>query len=117
MVKASIGIVVILLIACYAILRSRRRFWAGGVLPLLLTPLLNIPFMTAYFHFPAAARESDLIRWVFYGVLLAATALWAVLWSHFRLPQLRLRFSYVVGVVGFTAIVSLIFLWKGLVVR
>lgn len=111
MVRESIVIVVLLAIASYAFLRSKGAIWAGGVFPLMLSPLLNIFFSPKHLiHLPDAMTMRVLV----YLVWFAATSLWAILWSR-QLPvnSRRSRVAYIFCVVGFTLIFLLAVLFKG----
>ncbi|MDR3552190.1 MAG: hypothetical protein P4L75_03615 [Clostridia bacterium] len=109
MVRECVVIIVILVIAGYVFLRSRRRMWFGAVFPLMLVPLVNTIFSP---HFLDRLPHGYDIRLVIYLACFAISSLWIALWSK-KLPVGKSRSAYIFSSIGFTFVLVIVLIVKG----
>lgn len=105
-------IILILGIMAYMFIRSGRKSWASGVLPLMLVPVIEIIFSPlgrriALQSFTTAAT----VRIILYVIFFIFSSVWAFLWAK-RLPSGKSRYAYRIMTIGFTLILILIFIRK-----
>ena len=108
-------ILIILGIAGYMIVRSNRKMWALGVLPLMLVPVLNIIYNPIAEHLvhihPGFLYTENLIRLIIYIVGFLMASFWVIFIAR-RLPKGRSKYAYIVSSILFTAILIIIFVIK-----
>lgn len=105
-------IILILGIAGYMFVRSHKKTWAMGVLPLMLVPFLNILYYPVYSHISQSnLYKADIIRLVIYIVSFVAASCWIVVFAR-RLPKGRSKYAYAASTILFTAILIIIFIVK-----
>ena len=107
-------IILILGIAGYMFIRSNKKKWALGVLPLMLVPFLNIIYHPIGEHILRVRHDlfsANLIRLIIYLVSFAAVSCWVVVFSR-GLPKGRSKYAYITCSLLFTAILIVIFIVK-----
>lgn len=109
-------IIIILGIAAYMFVRSHKKVWAGGVLPLMLVPIVNIIYSPINRKILEVSKEAAVsTRIIIYIVVFAVVSVWTVLWGT-KLPAGKTKYIYMAVGIGFTLILLLIFL-RNLVFR
>jgi hypothetical protein len=108
-------ILIILGTVGYMIVRSNRKMWALGVLPLMLVPVLNIIYGPIAEHLvhvdPGLTHLTNVIRLIIYIVAFLAASCLVFVFAH-RLPKGRSKYAYIVSSILFTAILIIIFIIK-----
>ncbi len=79
MVLESWVVILILGIAAYMFVRSKRKVWAMGVLPLMLVPFVNIIYSPINRHIVAAGMGTgDTLRILIYVAAFLASSAWVI---------------------------------------
>ena len=104
-----IVIIIILAIAGYMFVRSKRKAWFPGVFPLMVVPFVNLVF---YPRRMELLPNGHMIRIAVYAVSFLAASLWILLWAR-KLPYGRSKLGYILCCIGFTFVLALVLLFKG----
>jgi hypothetical protein len=107
-------IILILGIAAYMFVRSDKKAWAPGVLPLMVVPLLTIIVYLPTKHIAVVDLnpvKANLIRLIVYTVSFLAASFWVVAFAR-RLPKGRSKYAYIISSILFTVILIIIFIFK-----
>lgn len=94
--------------------RSDKKSWAPGVLPLMLVPFLTIVYYPIGRHIAIALKEparADTIRLVLYAIAFLAMSFWTVAFAR-GLPKGKSKLAYIFSSIIFTAILIIIFILK-----
>lgn len=111
MLAECVVIIIILAIAGYMFIRSKRKAWFPGVFPLMLVPLVNIIFSPHFIetHF----QNGHLLRIIIYLAAFGVSSVWLYLWSK-TLPYKKSRWGYIVCSTIYNIILILVLLIKGM---
>jgi hypothetical protein len=107
-------IILILGIAAYMFVRSERKPWALGVLPLMLVPVVNILYSYLPIERHISASNPGLphmVRIILYIVTFVIGSIWVIVFAR-ALPKGRSKYAYVICSILFTAILIFIFIIK-----
>ena len=112
MVLECFAIILILAIAGYMFMRSQKKAWAFGVMPIMLVPFLNIVYYPIDKHISFTDPfRANVIRLVIYLVSFVAASCWIIFFAR-NLPKGRSKYAYIISTILFTAILILIFIFK-----
>lgn len=101
-------IVIILGIASYMFVRSGKKAWATGTLPLMLVPFVSIiysPIGRSLMEHGATFENP--LRIALYIAAFVAASIWVIFWAR-RLPTGRSKYSYIFVSIAFTLILVLV---------
>lgn len=116
LVIECVAIIIILAIAAYMFIRSRRKVWAGSVLPLMLVPFLNIIYEPIDIKIKAhSVINSYYVRIALYAAAFIIVCIWVLKWSK-KLPSGKSKYAYSIIAILFTFFLILIFL-RNMVLR
>lgn len=113
MLIECVVIIIILVLAGYMFIRSRRKAWFGGVFPLMVVPAVNIIFSPRHME---ALKDGHTIRIIIYISAFIISSLWGGLWAR-KLPGKKSKCGYILCSIIFNIILIAVLLAKGLSFR
>ena len=103
-------IIIILGIAAYMFIRSKKKVWAGSVLPLMLVPFINIVYSPINRKIMEHSTDyAYSTRIVIYIIAFAVVSVWVFFWGR-KLPAGKSKYAYICVSIIFTFILILLFL-------
>jgi predicted neutral ceramidase superfamily lipid hydrolase len=105
-------IILILVIAGYMFVRSKRKAWFYGIFPLMLVPAINIILYSLGKDFLSDTDDTFFIRSAIYVISFFLTSVWVLLWAR-TLPFGKSKYAYIICTISYTLVLCLLLLFKG----
>jgi hypothetical protein len=105
-------IILILVIAGYMFVRSKRKAWFYGIFPLMLVPVINIVLYNIIKDFHKDPGNTFFFRSAIYVISFLLTSVWVLLWAR-TLPFGKSKYAYITSTISYTLVLCLLLLFKG----
>lgn len=114
MTGEAITILLLLCIASICFVRQKKIFHLQATLPLSFMPLITLLMHAVIVHLPHASQHWNSLVYAFYGAAALLTVGW-VAYICFRLAKPMQRAGYAIIVLGFSALLGILFLKANLI--